>query len=120
MDSSESIQTMLSGHHAETSDRVKKIIPDTHLLQAAAILGEEPVIDCLKKIDLLSEIGTDKSLLGKAEKSYWFNQEWELKYEKQKPGLTFKLERKYLRNGYYVYRTKSSTLILIFNFYFSI
>eukprot|EP00210_Caulerpa_lentillifera_P006606 g6311.t1 len=101
------VDTLLTHNNEQIAEEIQKTVPDFCLLQFAALKGDTYALHCLQKLDGVYELGKKDSLFGSMEKSDFMDQPWELRVEKQKPGLTFKMERKYWREGLFLYRTSA-------------
>lgn len=60
------------------------------------------------------QLGGTHALFGHAEKNGFMRQPWERRLNKRKPGMSFSLERKYMRSGLYLYRSVAGMALLIY------
>lgn len=89
------------------SDRVRKIVPDVFLVHFGALFGEQSSVSALEVLNRMEDLGTARALFGNAEDADWFLKPWKAPVTRSKPGLTFTLEKKYMRNGLFLYRTSA-------------
>lgn len=89
------------------SARVKQVIPDIFLLHFGALCGEKASQSALQALDRMKDLGSSHGLFGKAEETGWYERQWKKPIVKSKPGISFNLEKKYLRKGLFLYRTST-------------
>lgn len=90
-----------------SSKFIEETVPDSFLLHCGALLGEKSAETALQTIDRSKDLGTAQGLFGEAEDAGWVEKPWKKPTIKSKPGLTFKLEKKYMRKGLFLYRTSA-------------
>lgn len=101
------IETLLTHNNDKVGREIRDIVPDLCLLQFAALKGDNSALHCVQNLDPIYGLAKKDALFGAAEKSDWMEQSWEPRVDKHKPGLTFKMERKYWRDGLFLYRTSA-------------
>ncbi|GMH43566.1 hypothetical protein BSKO_11488 [Bryopsis sp. KO-2023] len=85
---------------------VRKVIPDVFLLHFGAIFGDKISTRALEITGRLWELGS-QGFCGKADEAGWLAKPWLKCGTKSKPGITFTMEKKYMRKGLFLYRTST-------------
>lgn len=82
---------------------IREYITDEHLLQFAALAGDELCQQVVLQLGLSPAYGEEGSLYGVPDEES-FGQDWELIIDQSRPGLTVRAWRLPLKSGLYLYR----------------
>lgn len=90
------------GLDGDCPDSIRRIVTDEHLLQFGDLIGETPCTDMLKELSIEEACDSPNSLFGLQESP---SSHWEHSASGTTEGIDMNVQRRILRNNYYMYKT---------------